>query len=336
MGGATAITEIAKSALQGPDPFAALLKQNEPFIVRGLVDDWPIVEKGRHSGAALRAYLQEHALARRFSVWFGPPENNGKPGYLENMQVNFVEQSLPFDEICAAIEEFEKADAQPMIYCGSIDISKYFDGLADNLALAMGGRDCRKGLWMGLRSNTPAHNDYADNMVCNVYGTRRITLFPPNQTANLYIGPLDNTPAGRAVTLVDLKNPDFDRHPNFAEAQTHAVCVDLAPGDVLHIPSMWWHNVESLDDFNVMVNFWWRDNRLLGDPDAALVNAIFAWRDLPPDEKEIWRDLLDHYVFNDAENAVEHIPPIGRGVLGELTPDTAEKMRLFVLRCLNR
>ena len=40
------------------------------------------------------------------------------------------------------------------------------------------GAIAEKGLWMGLRSNTPAHNDYADNMVCNVYGTRRITLFP--------------------------------------------------------------------------------------------------------------------------------------------------------------
>ena len=152
--------------------------------------------------------------------------------------------------------------------------------------------------------------------------------------ANLYVGPLDNTPAGRAVTLVDLKNPDFDRHPNFAEAQKHALCVDLAPGDVLHIPSMWWHNVESLDDFNVMVNFWWRDNRLW-------VTRMRRWsmQYLPGatcHRMKIWRDLLDHYVFNDAENAVEHIPPIGRGVLGELTPDTAEKMRLFVLRCLNR
>ena len=233
MGGATAITEIAKSALQGPDPFAALLQQMNPSLCGVWLMTGQSLKRAA-TRAPLCAYLQEHALARRFSVWFGPPENNGKPGYLENMQVNFVEQSLPFDEICAAIEEFEKADAQPMIYCGSIDISKYFDGLADNLALAMGGRDCRKGLWMGLRSNTPAHNDYADNMVCNVYGTRRITLFPPNQTANLYIGPLDNTPAGRAMTLVDLKNLIFDRHPNFAEAQTHAVCVDLAPGDAWH------------------------------------------------------------------------------------------------------
>lgn len=336
MVGLTSIKEVAKSAIKGPDPFAALFAQNTPFIVRGLVDDWPMVERGRESAAALRDYLRQHALSRRFAVWFGPPDNNGQPGYRDDMQVNFVEQSLPFDEICGAIEEFEHAERQPMIYCGSIDIAKYFDGLADKLALDMGARDCRKGLWMGVRSNTPAHNDYADNIVCNIYGTRRITLFPPDQTANLYIGPLDNTPAGRAVTMVDLKNPDFDRHPNYKEAMKYALCVDLAPGDALHIPSMWWHNVESLDDFNVMVNFWWRDNRLLGDPDAALVNAIFAWRDLPPDEKQIWRDLLDHYVFDDAQKSYDHIPPHGRGVLGELTPDTAEKMKMFILRCLNR
>ena len=45
-----------------------------------------------------------------------------------------------------------------------------------------------------------------------VAGRRRFTLFPPEQVANLYIGPLDLTPAGQPVSLVDQAQPDLVRH----------------------------------------------------------------------------------------------------------------------------
>ena len=37
-----------------------------------------------------------------------------------------------------------------------------------------------------------------------------------------------------------------------------------APGDAIYIPPLWWHHVESLGQFNVLVNYWYRTG-----PDTA-------------------------------------------------------------------
>ena len=168
-------------------------------------------------------------------------------------------------------------------------------------------------------------------------GRRRFTLFPREQFRNLYLGPIDNTPAGRAVSMVDFHAPDFARYPGFREALRHAQVVELEPGDALYIPSMWWHHVEGLAPFNVLVNYWWRDTpRWLGQPQDALNHALMAIRDLPADERAHWRDMFDHYVFGDPDAARAHIPEGARSVLDPLTPDSAARIRAFLLRQLSR
>ena len=53
--------------------------------------------------------------------------------------------------------------------------------------------------------------------------------------------------------MVDFDNPDYDRFPRFAEAERNALGVVLEPGDVIYIPNMWWHQVESLSAINGLV-----------------------------------------------------------------------------------
>jgi hypothetical protein len=170
-----------------------------------------------------------------------------------------------------------------------------------------------------------------------VAGRRRFTLFPPEQLANLYVGPLDFAPAGQAISLVDLENPDLDRFPRFAEALVHAQSAELQPGDIIYIPSMWWHHVQGLESLNVLINHWWRDAPdHAGPPLDVLLHALLNLRDLPVEQRRAWAGLFDHYVFNPSQETAAHIPLARRGVVGELDDDAARRIRAQLRASLNR
>jgi hypothetical protein len=100
---------------------------------------------------------------------------------------------------------------------------------------------------------------------------------------------------------------------------------------------MWYHNVEGLDSFNVLVNYWWRDTpAFLGDPEQALYHAILSVRDLPPAARERWKALFAHYVFSDGNRAGAHLPEGKRGILDPLDAESAGRLRAFLLRSLSQ
>jgi hypothetical protein len=182
------------------------------------------------------------------------------------------------------------------------------------------------------------HFDLSENIAVLVAGRRRFTFFPPEQVANLYVGPFDFTFAGPPVSMVDLRQPDLERFPRFSEAIATAECADLEPGDAVYVPYMWWHHVESLDTFNVLVNYWWEliDRPWQGSPFKALMHAIMSVRDLPERERAIWRTWFDHYVFGAGHDAVAHLPPQARSVLGEMTPETATAIKQWLMEALQK
>lgn len=326
----------AKVANAG-DLDTTLRAATRPFVVRGLVGDWPLVEAGRRSGRAARDYLLERRRDVPFTVSVGIPGNGGRLFYDDAMGMNFRTLRAKLPEIFARIDATEDGpDALP-IYLGSIDMHGFFRGLREANHVDLGDRSSLASIWIGTRTRIAAHNDFPHNLACVAVGRRRFTLFPREQFRNLYLGPVDNTPAGRAISMVDFHRPDLARHPRFEAALAHAQVAVLEAGDALFIPSMWWHHVEGLAPFNILVNYWWRETpRWMGQPQDALNLAMLAIRELPGDEKRHWRDLFDHYVFDNGAEVTAHIPDQSRGVLGPLTPESAGTIRAFLLRQLSR
>lgn len=316
---------------------ALLTGARAPFVVRGLVRDWPLVQAGLASPRAARAYLLERARPVPFTVSIAGPGNGGRLFYDAAMAMNFSVARGRLVDIFGGIDANEDRADPPTVYLGSIDVPAHFEGVESENALDLGPRAPVTSLWIGTPTRIAAHNDFPDNLACCVAGCRRFTLFPPDQFANLYLGPIDNTPAGRAVSMVDFHAPDFARHPRFATALDHAQVAELAPGDALFIPSMWWHHVEGLDRFNILLNYWWRTSpAFLGQPQDALNHALLAIRDLPAEDKAIWRALFDHYVFDPPADLAAHIPADARGVLAPLDATVAGRLRSFLLRTLSR
>jgi Cupin-like domain len=331
--------------VNGPGPViadtlpAGVLAADEPVLLSGLVAHWPLVQAARRSDLDFCAYLRSFGAHTPVGLWRGPPAIGGRFFYNARLDgFNFEREVGPFgallDELLARAGEPEP----PALYLGSTELEGSFPGLqADNDLPSLRPHSPQASLWLGNRARVALHFDLPDNVACVVAGRRRFTLFPPEQVASLYIGPLDFTPAGQPISLVDHTQPDLQRHPRYAQALEHARVFELAPGDALFIPSQWWHGVESLAPVNALVNFWWRQSPPHMDtPLNTLLLALLSVRDLPPRQRQAWRVLFDHYVFDADDTTAAHLPPHARGVLGPMSDDTARRLRAFLLNRLNR
>lgn len=309
-----------------------------PIVFRGLVSDWPMVQKSRISAAEADDYLRSAYDGKPVTAFVTERNADGRIFYTEGLsETNFRQIKTDLSWVLDQIREHEDAPASPVVYMGSMGLAYCLPGISEANSLPLPGLEASVRIWIGNQSRVAAHYDVPENIACVCAGNRRFTLFPPDQLANLYIGPLDFTPAGQSISLVDFDEPDFDRYPRFAEALEHAQISELTPGDAIYIPSMWWHHVEGLDSFNILINHWWRTSPdYLGAPQDALQHAILSIRDLPGEQRDAWRRMFDHYVFRADEASVEHIPAERRGVLGELDENAARKLRAALRNNLNR
>lgn len=314
----------------------AVLASAQPAVIRGLVSDWPLVAAARIGDEQAVGYLKRYANDTLPAIaTLAPPGE--RFFYGENFQgFNFRREPVALTAALNTLLRDRARPDAPTIYLGATTCDTFLPGLCADNPLDLGGRDALASIWIGNRSRVPAHQDLPDNLACVAAGRRRFLLFPPEQLSNLYVGPLDVTPAGQPVSLVDPSAPDLDRFPRYVEAMRHAQAAVLEPGDALFIPSMWWHHIEALAPFNVLLNYWWRASPAYMDaPVNALMLAILCLRDLPPEQRAAWQETFRHYVFEfDAEQAAGHVPEHARHVLGALDAGKAARLRAHLLRNL--
>lgn len=316
----------------------ALLASTEPVVLRGLVARWPLVRAAIASFDSAEAYLRRFYRDATVTAMLGAPDIRGRFFYNQDFTgFNFAPVRARLDAVLAELRGHLRDEQPPAIYVGSTTVDTCLPGFRAENDIDLGGRDALASIWIGNRTRIAAHYDLPDNVACVAAGRRRFTLFPPEEVDNLYIGPLDLTPAGQPISLVDFHDPDLARFPKFAAAMRHARVAELAPGDALFIPSMWWHHIEALDRFNVLVNYWWRQSPdYMDTPINALMHALMSVRDLPPEQRRAWQGLFNRYVFEAGEETAAHIPPHARGVLAPLDDAAVRALRAQLLKRMNR
>lgn len=109
-------------------------------------------------------------------------------------------------------------------------------------------------VWLGSQgAHTPCHYDtYGFNLVVQLYGSKRWILFPPEDTENLYPTRIPYEESS-VYSEVNIKNPDFDKHPKFKNSQPRVLI--LKAGQVLYVPWKWWHFAECLET-SLSINTW--------------------------------------------------------------------------------
>ncbi|XP_065198767.1 HSPB1-associated protein 1-like, partial [Sycon ciliatum] len=154
---------------------------------------------------------------------------------------------FPYDKVC--------------VYAGYKEMLQLFGvgspvfEIVDWQCVGLPGRDGSKSVfWMGTKgAYTPCHYDtYGYNVVTQLYGRKRWTLYPPSDERYLYPTRIPYEESS-VFSAVDHKQPDSTKYPLFAGATKYEVV--LEPGDVLFVPNHWWHLVESLET-SISVNTW--------------------------------------------------------------------------------
>lgn len=312
--------------------------EHNPVVFKNLAKHWKSVSLAKESNETLQSYLLELSQAIPVSVGEIPAEHEGRLFYTDSLtSFNFNRKSASFSEFIERVNEANFHHSGEGIYLGSTSIHQLLPDFSKNNALDIfEDKNPLASIWLNNKTRIAAHQDLPNNIAVCVSGKRKFTLFPPNQLENLYIGPLDLTPAGQPISLVDINFPDFERFPKYKQALQHAQTVILEPGDALFIPSMWWHAVEGMEDFNTLVNYWWQDApNYAGAPVDSLLHAMLNIRSLTKQQRDAIKTLFDYYVFNDSQAAAEHIPDLAKGIL-EDSELSARKIRAMLINKLNR
>ena len=306
-----------------------ILYSNEPLLLKNFVHDWPLVKEAKKSDSAVISYLRNFDAKKPLTAMTGDPSIKGRIFYNEDLSgFNFDYRRVSLEEIFQKLTECSKLEEPPMIYVGSTNIDNWLPGFREENDITLGKHQPIASLWIGNRSRVAPHYDFPTNIACSVAGKRRFTFFSPEHLDNLYVGPIDFSPAGQPISLVDLLDPDYEKFPKYRNAESDAIVADLDVGDAVLIPSMWWHHVEARNDLNVLVNYWWRTTpNFMGSPLNVLQHAIMGLRDLPDEQRGIWKSLFDYYVFNQKEENISHIPENARGALNPMDENIADKIK---------
>jgi Cupin-like domain len=312
-----------------------ILPAGVPVVLEDLVQDWPSVRAARSSPRALVDLIRGFDRGQPISVLEGPPSIRGRLFYREDMTgLNFTRTRAGIGETLERLLVQGGASDPPAVFIEALPTDVFLPDFAATHPMPFVSEGSQPRLWMGNTVTVQTHFDLFDNLACVVGGRRRFTLFPPAQVSNLYMGPVDFTPSGTPISMVPLHDPDLARFPRFAEALRHAMQADLTPGDALYIPYGWWHHVQSLEPFNVLVNYWWNTATKLGSPYGALLHATLVLRDLPAAQRAVWRAMFESFVFNDPEEALRHLPPEQRGLLGPPSAQRANAVRDVIARMM--
>jgi hypothetical protein len=313
----------------------------QPAVLKGLVAAWPAVRHGIESPRAISAYLNGFDSGAEVDIVMAPARVKGRLFYDESMEgFNFTRDRQTLSAVNEQLLRFAKFDNRPSVVAQSALISDCIPGFAGENKLAILHESIAPRIWLGNAVVTPAHFDESNNIACVVAGRRRFTLLPPEQIANLYVGPLGHAPTGTPISLVSFREPDFERFPRFREALAAAVVAELDPGDALYIPTLWWHHIESLAKYNVLINYWWK-----GASDAPskaesaldpLLHSLLNLNHVAPEHRQAWAAIFNHYVFHAQGDPAAQIPERARGMLGPISPELAQQLRAFLIGKLKR
>ena len=109
----------------------------------------------------------------------------------------------------------------------------------------------------------------------------------------------------------------------------------LEPGDGIYIPALWWHGVDSLQDLNILVNYWWGgDTETKVSPNDSLLHSMMSIANLDQSKRQAWQQYFNYYVFKTGADPKGHLPSDLQDIVAKLSPEQEAELRAFLIKQL--
>lgn len=223
----------------------AFLAPRRPVVISGALRDWPALQKWspdffkeRYGCVPLKVEGQPYTLGG-----FLPEKKNGEPltlGELIDLVLSSTDENPAPYLRNVHIEKFLpalNADLEPLPPYFS---PNWLDGpFTSPLQSRLHGGRCE--LYIGGRGGKfpVLHYDtwHIYTFLCQLYGVKEYTIFAPGQTPFLYA-------KGNQSALPNLDNVDLEKYSLYAQATP--IRFELHPGEILFVPTGWWHTTRIL------------------------------------------------------------------------------------------
>jgi len=199
--------------------------KNKPVVITALTEEWDALKKWNID------YIKEVAGENIVPLYDSKPSKNHKHqhapaqhmtlnAYISLLQKGEKDLRMFFYNILAEAPQLLNDFTYPNIGL------KLFKKLP---VLFLGGKDARVQMHFDI--------DMADILLCHFGGKKRVMLFPPEQSKYIYHVPYSFS----SLNTIDYEHPDYKTYP--ALKQLQGEIVELSHGDVLYIPSGYWHYI---------------------------------------------------------------------------------------------
>jgi len=236
------------------------LRSRQPVLFRGAVANWPAV------GRWTPEYLAQVVGHRRVPIEFYPTGS-----YYESW-LSFETTVARYFELIGQSRETER------YYMADFGIDDRLPELSHEIAMPAcldRNRLTFTAMFFGRNTISNVHYHVKEQaLLCQVLGSKEVTLYAPQDFANLYFRRWHDHRFN--FSRVRFDRIDTAEFPKVARARGVTCC--LEPGDALFIPLYWGHLVKG-QDWNGSVTFFWRPRlsewRLHRTGSHALIGRAF-------------------------------------------------------------
>ncbi|GCE15716.1 cupin-like domain-containing protein [Tengunoibacter tsumagoiensis] len=229
------------------DFYQNYFKKSRPVIITGVADQWDALSKWTIE------YLRSSSEDQNMEVVASKGQStigNQEKGWKTHRKLD-----MGFKEFLTRIEN--KDDSNRYFYLQYQSFDK-FPHLRQDFTPPteyIRNSNINTRIWIGSGQNiTPLHHDTQSNLLTQITGRKKFTLFSPSESQSLYPFPF-NSP-NRTLSPVNLHEPDLQKYPRFKNA--HPIEGILEPGEMIFQPAFWWHQVETLStEMTISITFMW-------------------------------------------------------------------------------